>query len=322
VSRQVLLIAAGAAFIIFRCVTMMPHDFATDEQRSLGAALLTFDPYGHQPPPPAYPAYVAAAKFLFFFVRRPLATLLILSVASAVAGFVLFSRAIGVVPAFLIYLAPPIRYLCSNATPEPLALALFAAAIFLMNPIGGGQPPSAVRFRWTAGGGCPPPAVTVTLLLALSVGVRPQMFLAVLAFVLVARLRVWVFLAVLAICFIPVLQNIGFDRISLFAASIEFGHGAPIRDFLLQPWWKATPVFLLLAAYGIVRSRQWPLAAFTVVHLIYAATLGASNESVRPYVPALCGIAFFAVAALLYHWPRAAAYDLADRADVQRGSEH
>jgi hypothetical protein len=307
VSRQVLLIAAGAAFIIFRCVTMMPHDFATDEQRSLGAALLTFDPYGHQPPPPAYPAYVGVAKFLFFFVRRPLATLLILSVASAVVGFVLFSRALGVVPAFLIYVAPPIRYLCSNPTPEPLAIALFAGAILLMCRLKPADRPAEAG---------------VPLLLALSVGVRPQMFLAVFAFVLVARLRVWVFLAVLAICFIPVLQNIGFDRMSLFAASIEFGHGAPIRDFLLQPWWKATPLFLVLAAYGIVRSRQWQLAAFTVVHLIYAATLGASNESVRPYVPALCGIAFFAVAAVLYHWPRGAADDLADRADVQRGGEH
>ena len=286
----------------------MPRNFENDEQRSFAASLLTFDPYGHQPPPPAYPVYVAAGKLLFFFVRRQLLSLLILNVACAVAGFVLFALSgrgwIWILGAFAIYISPPVRFLCSRPSPEPVALFLFAFAFFVIRR---GLKPAALPAE--AGG---------PLLLALSVGCAPQIFFGVTAFVLVSRIRKWPYFLVLILCFIPVLQNIGFDRFPLYFATLGFGHGAPIRDFLLQPWWKATPLVLIGALFGA--RRDWPLAAYTIAALTCAATLGASNESVRPYVPALAGIALLAASA--YHGRRGEADDLAHRADVQRGAEH
>ncbi|HSP33679.1 MAG TPA: hypothetical protein VLU46_05125, partial [Thermoanaerobaculia bacterium] len=277
--------------IAVRCFVAMPQQFTTAESQSFGEALLTFDPYGHQPPPPAYPAYIAAGKLVNFFVRRALPSLLAVSVTSAIAGFVLFSIAFGrlldaplagVAGAFALYVAPPVRFLCAHPSPEPLAFALVAAAL-LRSP---------------------------AVFLALAVGVQPQLLAGAVAMLVVMRAGWRAFAAfgiVLAACFEPVIENIGAGRLDLYVSSIATENAplaAPLEAFVRQPWSRATLVVFAAALVGAVlcfirrNVHALPLAAFAVAHFAYACTFATRIESVRPFVPSLLGIAFFAAAAL------------------------
>lgn len=296
------LIAIAAIIIAIRCFVAMPREFTSDEQRSFGAALLDFDPYGHQPPPPSFPVYVAAGKLLNVFVRQPLPALLTLSVASAIAGVILFSLAFGAIlrapllgigAAFALYLSPPVRFLCSHATPEPLAFALIAAALLLWlrnNPIG------------------------AAILLALAVGVRPQLCVAAVVLLLLARLpwrAMLAFVATLAVAYEPVMENVGIRRFDLFLTSVPAQTGplsVPLHQFMIEPWSKATLLVFAAAVIGAIVClyrrifAAVPIAGFTVAHLLFAAVAGTRIETVRPFIPALIGISFFAVAAL--SWTR------------------
>ncbi|MBV9188569.1 MAG: hypothetical protein JO093_23380, partial [Acidobacteria bacterium] len=158
------------------------------------------------------------------------------------------------------------------------AFALFAGALI------------APSVRWSG------------VLAGLAASARPQMFLGLLAFVVVRR-AILPFVATVVVCAIPILQNVG-SRLSLYAAHIEVGHGAPIRDFLMQPWRAVTPIVLLMAIGGMIAMRRQGLAlmAFTIANVAYTVTIGASDESVRPYVPSLIGVTFFAVALSSFAW--------------------
>ena len=297
------LIAVAAIFIAIRCYVATPQGFTSDEQRSFGAALLDFDPYGHQPPPPAYPAYVAAGRLLNFFIRDPRVTLFALSFASAIVGFILFAisfgdllRAplLGIAASFLLYVSPPVRFLCAHATPEPLAFALVAAALVLQ-----------LRGRTLA----------FAVILASAAAVRPQMSVALLALLLVARpgwKAIAAFLVALAVAFEPVIEAIGFDRFDLYVKSIPSPHDAPLalplHQFVIEPWGRATLVMFAAAIAGAIvcalrrNAAGLPIGAFTIVHLLFASVAATRVESVRPLVPALIGVSFFATAAL--SWSR------------------
>ncbi len=310
-SRERVAIALAAIFILIRCWTALPPRFQSDEQKSFGAALLTFDPYGHQPPPPSYPVYVAAGRLLHFFIRRPLPTLLALSVGSALAGFVLFSIAfgrllrapwIGIAAALALYVSPPVRYLSSHTAAEPLAFALLAAALLF----------------WLRG-----EDVSFAIALALAIGVRPQLCVAVIAWLVTASVLrpAWrglvAFVATLAISFEPVVAGVGIDRLQYFVAnaiaaerlrSVSGSLSAVLHAFVVEPWGMGTLVVFAAAALGLagalIRREKalFPLAAFTVAHLLFAVAAGTRIESVRPFVPALIGISLFAAAAVPAKW--------------------
>ena len=190
---------AGVIVVLVVRLFFLQARFATPMEASFGRALLGFNPYLHQPPPPSYPLYVAMGKLLNFFIRDSLATLLALSVIGSVVAFVFLARAfpnpVAVAVAIVISLVP----LPTKPLPDAPALACFAAALYLWR-----QRDDPKLFGIAA---------------AAAVGCVPQTIVAVVPFVLLTDRRakaLAAFAGMLFVEFLQVMQNIELRRMRAF----------------------------------------------------------------------------------------------------------
>ena len=168
-------------------------------EASFARSLLGFNPFLHQPPPPSYPLFVAAGKFLNFFLHSAVASLLVLSVIGSAATFVLLARAlpgpIGFVAALIAALIP----FATQPLPDAPAVACLCAAVYF-------------RDRPALRG----------IAAAAAVGFLPQTIFAVIIYLMVVERRLaawWAFVAMLFVEFLQVMQNIELRRMRAFVAA-------------------------------------------------------------------------------------------------------
>lgn len=187
---MILLVAIRIATIQRALVTPLEASFAR--------ALLGFNPFLHQPPPPAYPVYVALGKLVNFFVHDARMSLLILSIAGSIATFAFLARAFptwtGLLVAFAVALVP----LPARALPDTVAIAFFAGVIW-----------SRSRSDFTA----------AALQSAATIGVLPQSIVVVVPFMLAVERRAKagaVFVIALFVAFLQTMQNIELRRMRAF----------------------------------------------------------------------------------------------------------
>lgn len=195
-------IFAGAAMVLAeRLLTLRPH-FATPLEASFGRALLGFNPFLHQPPPPGYPLFVGLGKVANFFLHDPLVSLFVVSIAGSVASFVFLARAfpsaLGVALAFAASLTP----LVARPLPDAAAMAFFAIALWV----------------WRAGGN----PILVGITVASAVACVPQAIIPILVFLLFTQRKAAVWAActlTLFVEFLQTIQNIEVRRMQTFISA-------------------------------------------------------------------------------------------------------
>src|SRR5579859_1781689 len=124
------LLAAVAVFVVLWCAK--PASLWEFDEVLFAQAVQHFDPVAHQPPPPGYPVFIAAAKAVRVFTPSDFAALVTLSVIASAAGFVLLALAFarmtdwttGLTGSLLFYFSPAMLVHSTLALSEPGAIAL------------------------------------------------------------------------------------------------------------------------------------------------------------------------------------------------------
>jgi hypothetical protein len=229
-------LVSGAILVFSVRVMLRQSEVATPLERSFASALTGFNPFLHQPPPPAYPLYVGLGKIANFFLHDPLQSLLLLSALGSVLAFAglyrAFPSAFGIIAGTVAALIP----VQTRPLPDAVAIGLFAAALSLKN----------------AGRNAGAP-----LILAATVGVLPQSIIVVLPYLLIRNWR-WLplFLGGLAICFLQTIQNIELRRLRAYIeSSFE-----PARVFDPLGVWVIAAMAIAALTYHFVRGQAHDLA--------------------------------------------------------------
>ena len=303
------------AVVLFLAMPASPWEF---DEILFFASLHHFDPIAHHPPPPGYPVFAAFGHILRLVIPNDFATLVTVSVIGSLVAFVLFAIAFGrmaadsmsgIAGALLFYFSPALLVHSTLPMSEPGALALLAAGMYFSVSY-----PRAARER-----GLSP------FFLALTVGWRPQFAIFVVPFLLVhvALMRNWrdrvLALAVFAIVCLAWLAPLasavgGVERLLRFEASqasYVSQHDADVSRsgwtavqlasrFIAHPWGTKIASFplLIVAAIGAYRMRRErsviPLAAASIVYLVFALMFMDPADGVRYAIPFILGTAFFA----------------------------
>jgi hypothetical protein len=195
VRHQNTALLGGAAAILVARLLLLQRGFESPIEQSFGRALLGFNPFLHQPPPPSYPLYVAMGKLVNFFVHDALIALLAVSVLASLATFWLLAKSVNVWAGLVAALVP----LYTVPRPDAAAVACLAAAwCFRAHPVALGVAAAAV------------------------VGVVPQTVFVVLVFMAFLAARRWqawaAFAGMLFVEFLQVAQNIELRRMRAFVA--------------------------------------------------------------------------------------------------------
>jgi hypothetical protein len=194
---------AGAAVILAERLLTMELRFTSPIEASFGRALLGFNPFLHQPPPPCYPLYVGLGKFVNFFVHDSLVSLLLLTIAGSIATFLLLARRYPMIAALIVALIPP----ATHARPDALAIAFVAAALYAWRK-------NAVLFGIFAAAaiGCVPQSILGVALLMVAAPALPAS-----GDRRPATVRAWLAFAVtLIVEFMQTMQNINLRRLPAF----------------------------------------------------------------------------------------------------------
>lgn len=223
-------LVSGAILIFAVRVLMRQQEFATPLEESFGRALYGFNPFLHQPPPPAYPLYVGLGKIVNFFLHDALHSLLLLSAIGSVLAFAgiyrAFPSAFGIIAGIAAALVP----VHTVPRPDALAVGLFTWSVALRSP----------------------------LLFAATVGVLPQSVVIVVPVVLILLpWRQWlIFGGALSVAFLQTLQNIELRRLRAFVGS-SFD---PARTFDPVAMWVIVAIALAALTYHFVRGKAVDLA--------------------------------------------------------------
>ena len=155
------------------------------------------------------------------------------------------------------------------------------------------------------------------LFAALSIAARPQIAPAMIAVVIAGlyvfhRLRMaTIFVVVLAASFVPIVEAVGAARlVEWLGVRVTFDRDLVVR-FIAHPWGGKYISFPLLAFAGagaVVAFRRYrnavtiALVLFGLVHTLLAMLCGDPLDGVRPVLPALIAVGFFAIASVA-RWP-------------------
>jgi hypothetical protein len=132
------LLIALAAHLAALAVAMPASPWEFDEPLFF-QALHRYDPLAHHPPPPGYPLFMLFAQLVRRVVPSDFTTLVAISCAASVIGFVLLASAFrnlsgdgasGIAGALLFYFSPAMLIHSTLPISEPGALALLAAALY------------------------------------------------------------------------------------------------------------------------------------------------------------------------------------------------
>ncbi|MGZ8867366.1 MAG: hypothetical protein ACXW2P_03405, partial [Thermoanaerobaculia bacterium] len=278
-----------------RLVTV-PAGFWTSGEVRLAGSLLTFDGAGP-------PLFIALARLVNLFVRDPFMTAVALSVAASVAAAVLIglscgrifgSAWVGAGVALAALLSPAFLMFGPKPDVESVAIAFVAATLFFFV----GRRPELFAISAAA-----------------AIGSRPQMAPAMLAMFVIGIAvmprkgrSLATFVVTMLILFVPLREVVLLDR------SPQFRRDLVIR-FVAHPWggkFLSYPLLAAAAAGALVALKRHrhavvlALAAFAAIHVATSVFTASPIDGVRPVLPALVPIAFFAVAAFA-RWPAVAA---------------
>ncbi len=274
----------------------MPAGFWTAREVRLAESLLTFDGSGS-------PLVIALARLLNVFVRDPFVTLVALSVTASVVAAILIgvscarifgSPWAGAAVSLTALLSPALLVFGPRPDVESVAVACVAAALFFLVTH---RPELFAVSAAAAIGSRPEMALAMLVMFAIGIGVMPRKGRSVAAFV-----------ATTLILFIPLRELVLFDSAPQFRREL-------VVRFIAHPWggkFLSFPLLAVAAAGGLVALKRHrttavlALGAFAAIHVVTSILTGSPIEGVRPVLPAVLPIGFFAVAAFA-RWPVVAA---------------
>src|SRR6185436_6689734 len=174
-----------AALVVIAAIhfTSIPLTIWEYDEPLFAMAVEKYEPLIHQPPPPGYPLYIGLAKLLQPFLGSPFHTLIVISAAATLLGFLFFFAAfravarttrVGIFGALLFYASPAMLIHATLPQSDSGALALFALAMWLT--VRAIDNPTAMN------------ATLMALACAVTIGWRVQFCIAVVPMFLVALL--------------------------------------------------------------------------------------------------------------------------------------
>lgn len=324
-----LFFVAALALVAAAHLTSIPLTIWEYDESLFAMAVEKYEPLKHYPPPPGYPLYIGLSKLvqpLFGYV--PFRTLLGISVAGALAGFLAFFAAfraisrntrVGVFGSFLFYFSPAMLLHATLPQSDSGALALFGLSIWLCAK-SIDRSSESVAFPVLAAVAC---AATVGWRLQFSIAVVP-LFLTTVLLLRSWRERAMAVQAFALAClawFIPLVVLTGGPELfwkwlsgqaayfadhdaDLSRSGRSMGHIA--LRFIAHPWgpkWLAAPV-LLLAVIGVADAARrrlrvvLPVVVMVVVYLAFALVMMDPADGVRYALPSVPGVALLAVLGL------------------------
>jgi hypothetical protein len=327
--RIAFLAAALLLFLILQ-LAFVPVSYWEYDEPLFAAAIRSYQPLLHHPPPPGYPVYVGAGQLVDLLVRNRLQTLLAISFAASLAGFLFLILTIeritgrldiALAGSLLFYLSPAMLVHSTLPISDPGGIALLIVAIWASLQLKGSS--------WRL--------LVFAVAAALAVGWRPQLsiFAAPLfffgLFAVGGLRRVAVAISAFAITcagwLLPLIHAAGGfgswyrwirGQAGYFAAHdavLSRSGWEPLQTFfrfVAHPWGPkelAIPVLLLglggLIVLIVMRSRrELPIFLAGLIYLIFALMMMDPADGVRYSLPATLVMAILAALPLsLLRWP-------------------
>ena len=300
----------------------MPRTPWENDEFLFAEGVKNFDPSRYHPHPPGYPLYILLGKAVNFVVGDPWRSLVIISIVTAVIGFVAIARAfrhwiddpdVAVCGALLFYFSASMLVHGTLALSDGPSVAFLGLALWAMSRVAD-QPHDrnaiAIGF-WTSA----------------AIGCRPQLVVPLLPAFLVSlwqlrtnhrRLAALITFAVVSLMwFLPLMDAAGgFEALVAYErkqAQYFVSHDAAMSRgampasalmarFLFHPWgfkYITIPLALcVLAGIGIfIRRRKpalLPLLVFTAVQLIFELGWMDPSDAARYSLPAMILVALVA----------------------------
>lgn len=310
----------GALVVLVTRLVTMPRTFWENDELLFASAIRQFDPWAWHPHPPGYPLYIGIGKFVDFFVGDPFRSLVAISIAACVIGYVSLSLAfrryfdddavLATAGALTFYFSAAAMIHLTLPLSDSLALMFVAIALLTASYFPGEATERS--------------AIGLGLATAAAIGVRPQLVVPLFPVFLLAIL--WTrkpkligaaLIAFTSLCFcwfVPLMEATGgFEKLvrwemlqAKFVAAHDAGasrSGAAMRSlvawFVIHPFgakWLAAPLLVLTILGGIVMLRRWkPVfvvpVMFGVIHAIFALLVMDPADSARyslPHVMIFC----------------------------------
>lgn len=273
----------------------MPAGFWTAGEVRLAGSLLTFDGSGS-------PLVIALARLLNVFVRDPFVALVALSLTASVVAALLIGLSCarifgspwtGAAVALTALLSPALLMFGPRPDGESIAIAFVAATLFFFVAR---RPELFAISAAAAIGSRPDMAPAMLVMFVIGIVVMPRKGRSVAAFIATAL-----------VLFVPLRE------IVLFDSAPEFRRDLVVR-FIAHPWggkFLSLPMLAAAAAGVLVVMKRHrgaaalALGTFAATHVVTSSLTGSAIEGVRPVIPAVLPIVFFAVAAFA-RWPAVA----------------
>jgi len=314
--------AAGALLVLLSRLLTMPRTPWENDEFLFAEGVKNFDPSRYHPHPPGYPLYILHGKVINFVVHDPWRSLVIISIVSAVVGFVALARAfrqwiddpdLAVCGALLFYFSASMLVHGTLALSDGPSIAFLGLAFWAMSRAGD-EPHDrnaiAIGLWTSAAIGCRPQLV-VPLLPAFAVSLwqlrtNHRRLAALIAFTLVSLM--W---------FLPLMDAAGgWDGLVAYErkqAQYFVSHDAAmsrgamsmtalVARFLFHPWgfkYITIPLALcVIAGIGVVH-RRWrrtllPLLVFTAVQIVFELGWMDPADAARYALPSMILVALVA----------------------------
>jgi hypothetical protein len=308
--------ALGALLVLGSRMAIAPRTFWEHDELLFAAALRSFEPLLYHPHPPGYPLYILLGKFVNLVVRNDFRTLVGISIASCVVGFLALARLfrqfmndadLAVAGALIVYFSAAMLVHSPLPMSDPPSFAAAMLALLAMTHVGGGVEHERAAILTGVAASC-------------AIGIRPQLLVPLIPALLVAlwqmrtmRERVASAIAfgfVSLLWFLPLvdaanglgpLMKWERTQVAYFAAhDAAASRGAMsamavATRFLSHPWGSKYVVLPLLFffAFGIAEvvrrrnARMLPFVVFSLVQIAFELRTMDPADGARYAIPSL-----------------------------------
>ncbi len=316
---------AAAAGLLALVAATAPLTFWEYDEFLFAGAVERFEPLLHHPHPPGYPVFVGLGKLANVFLHDPFASLVVVSVALTVVGFLAAAAAfrrllrdpwLGLGGAFLFYTSPGMLVHASLPLSDAAAVAFLALAVWqtARTDATGAIDAALLGVFASLAVGCRPQlAIMVVPLVAIALLSRRSLRQAVVATAAFAAVALaWVLPLVVATGGVQGFLHYQLTQASDFAANDAdlarsgWRWTTLVLTFVAHPWGTkelSFPVlaFAALGGLALAGRRARAAAPFVVsaaIYLIFAGLTMDPIDSVRYALPATMAVAMLAAAGL------------------------
>ncbi len=316
----------GASVVLVSRIAIAPRTFWEHDEILFAQGVENFEPLRFHPHPPGYPLYILLGKFVHLFVHDIFTTLVWISIASCVVGFLALARLfrhllddadLAAAGALLVYFSAAMLVHAVLPLSDSSAFALIALTLLAIVHLRDETHERA--------------AILTGIAASCAIGLRPQLLVPLLPVLVIAlvemrRMRqriaaVLAFAFISALWFLPLVDAAGgpesllewerkqVDYVAAHDAAISrsvYSAAGVFTRFVIHPWGSkyVTLPLLFFFAFGIVElerrgnRRMLPLVVFTLVQLAFELRSMDPADGVRYSIPILPLVALIAVCGL------------------------